>query len=494
MGLLERIRVERQAEKRAVAGVPWRPWDSPGFGGRQAFAIGGPRSPTEALADADSVLGLSAVYGCIRHLADSVASLPILTYRRSASGQAERMNTSVLLGDEVAGGGPQVDGSLYDWIFSATAEALTRGSCFGYIVSRSGIPGPDGNGLPSQIAWLPGSRIHVQNNEQHPEDPRRAKVFYFGQEIPQSDLVHLKAFSVPGRLEGISPLRAHASVFAHGKAAQNYARAWFDTSGGFAVGVFQNQAEEVDQSQATEVKRRLGDAIMSRQPLVLGRDWDYKPVTVPPDEAQFVTSQQLSATQIAAIYGVPPWRVGGIKGGSLTYSSQVMDAIDELQNTIRPWLRRWEHLLTGMLPATQYAKFDADAFLKVDPLTRAQVRQIQRETGERAPNELRAEDDKAPIAGGDDAIPLAAVTRLAGSARAVPKSWAPLLEFETDRSAALLEHLQAEDIAAPSDGKPPINVSPEQFLGAQIVAGRQAEAALAELRARREISDGSDSS
>ena len=55
-----------------------------------------------------------------------------------------------------------------------------------------------------------------------------------------------------------------------------------------------------------------------------GRDWEYTPIRVPPNEAQFIESQQLTATQIAAVYGVAR-KVGGIHGDSQTYPADSGD-------------------------------------------------------------------------------------------------------------------------------------------------------------------------
>ena len=157
-------------------------------------------------------------------------------------------------------------------------------------------------------------------------------MFYRGTEVAQTDLVHLKAFSVPGRLAGISPLRAFASLWDLGHGARDFAAEFF-RKGGMPPAVFTNTAEEVDESQSTEIRRRLTDAIRQHEPLVIGHDWEFTGLSIPADERMFVESRQLSSTEIAAVYGVAPWRVGGSKGSSLTYSSQLSDAVDELRCT-----------------------------------------------------------------------------------------------------------------------------------------------------------------
>lgn len=488
-------RINAETEQRTLGGVPWRPWASPWFGGRNSFGIGGPSHPMRALADQDGVLGLAAVYSATRFISDQIASLGIKTYRRNGDGTSTRIFGTGLLGDDVAGGGPQADGTLYDWLFSGSAACLLNGTSFGLITNRSAIPSaayPDG--LPTGIAWLAPERMHVVDDEVCPEDTRRARVYYNGRLMDRGQLVMLKAYSLPGRLAGISPVKAFSLLFNQGISALQFSSSWLE-HGGFPPGTFQNVNEEVDDQQAKEVKRRLDDAIRSRSPLVYGRDWDYKPLTVPADEATFIRSMQLNASQVAAIYGVQPYRCGGTRNDGMAYSNQTQNTLDEISTTLRPWLVRWEHLLTSLLPSTQYATFDVSALLRTDPKTQSEIHQTQRNIGERTTNEIRAEADLPPVQGGDDSIPLSVLTGMMRSTRAIPKSYMPLLDLEPDRIAALLERLQAEDLTVPDTGQP-VKLTSEAYLAQQITARKaelaKAEQLLAELRARPALPDSED--
>lgn len=414
----------------------------------------------------DTVLGLAAVYSSVRYISDAIASLPIKVYRQLPDGNSQRIWNSSLLGNAISGGGPQVSGTLYDWIFTGSTSALLWGNAWGLITNRSGIPGPDGNGLPTGIAWLPPDRISVQDDEQQPENPMRARVYYMGKQMNREELVHLPAFTLAGRLEAISPIRAFSMLWSQGLDALKYSADWF-INGGFPPGTFQNMNEEVDAQQAKEIRRMLTDTLRERQPLVYGRDWDYKPVVVPPDEATFIKSMQLNATQVAAIFGVDPKRVGGTRADGMTYSNVTQNLLDELESTLRPWLMRWEHLLTMLLPSTQYAKFDVDDRLKMDPHTRTQVYQIQRNIGTRTANEIRAEDDMEPIKGGDDPMALPVLERMVATTRTIPKSIEPLVTIEADHIAQLIEKMETEhpNLVNPMvANSPPMNVTPESYL------------------------------
>lgn len=395
-----------------------------------------------------------------------MASLPIKVYRQLPDGNAQRIFSSSLLGNPISGGGPQISGTMYDWLFAGTQSALLYGNAWGLVTNRSGIPGADGNGLPTGISWLPADRISVQDDEQQPENPLRARIYYQGKLMDRTNLVHLPAFVVPGRVEAISPIHAFSLLFSQGLDALKYSADWF-MNGGFPPGTFKNINEEVNEQQSKEIRRILTDTIRERQPLVYGRDWEYTALAVPQNEAAFIQAMQLNATQVAAIYGVQPYRVGGTRNDGLTYSNVTQNQLDELTTTLRPWLTRWEHLLTTLLPQTQYAKFDTDALLKMDPHTRTQVYQIQRNIGTRTANEIRRDDDQPEVQGGDDPIPLMVLERMAATTRSLPKSLQPLVNLESELIADRIDQMEQEhpNLIDPTAAvSPPFKQTGEQYL------------------------------
>lgn len=323
MGLIERIQADR-SEHRVIGGVPWRPWDSPYW----KFSQGGPVHPARAYYGVDRALGLPALYSCARLLAESLASLPIKIYTRAPGGGGGRairyQGPSIF--DQ-----PSATGTIYDWLYQCMTALVLQGNAWGLITGR------DGYGYPTGIEWIPPENVDVQDDPQQPWNPMRTRVYVYGRLISdwRNELFHIKAFALPGRTEGISPLRAFALTVLSGTEAQRYGTDWYQ-SGGFPPGVFQNNELEIDADEAAQIRESLVAALRGREPLVIGRDWDYKPVTVPPSEAQFIDAMRMNATQLAAVFGLPPDRVGGTKGDSLTYSCA--DAETEIL-TLRGWLK-----------------------------------------------------------------------------------------------------------------------------------------------------------
>jgi hypothetical protein len=127
------------------------------------------------------------------------------------------------------------------------------------------------------------------------------------------------------------------------------------------------------------------------------RDWEYKPVSVPPDEAQFVQAMQLNATQIASIYGVPPHRVGGTRGDSMTYSNVESENIAMISDTLDPWMVRLEAALADCLPSAQSAVFNRNARIRTDITTRFNSYRSARDIGLMNVDEIRALEDMPPL-------------------------------------------------------------------------------------------------
>lgn len=333
-------------------------------------------------------LQLTPVFAAGRLLASSVASLPIKQYRRVGDTTA-KLSLSSLFQQ------PASQGTIDDWLWRAMTSLVYRGNAVGLVMQRDFLE------YPTQIEWLNPAHVFVQDTLPLGErgsftDPVWS---YCGIEIPSYDIVHIPWMAMPGRVWGLSPIAAYAVTVSTGLAAQKFLDDYF-RAGGQPPGRFQNTAQTVDQAQANVIKRRVVQAIRSHEPIVYGKDWQYDPITVSVQEAQFVETQRLGATQIAAIYGIPPEKIGGETGGSYTYSSPEQRQIEFIQDALLPYLVKLENHLSAQLPRGQYIKFNADALIRVDILTRHSVYEKQRLIGKNNIDEIRALEDEPPLPDG----------------------------------------------------------------------------------------------
>src|SRR5215469_1887880 len=438
MGLVDEVRAEvalrtpAPVEERTIGGVPWQPF--------VPFGQGGPVHPSRYHMGQEHALRLAPLYAAVRLIADGVASLPVKIYRKLPDGTKQLWTGPSLFDD------PDGSADYYSWMFACMQSLLVHGNALGYIVSR------DGFGYPSQIVWLPPERCDIIDDDQQSfANPTRPRFYYMGRQIPREDLLHVRAFVLAGHTAAVSPLEAFKRTIEGGLDRQDYAKQFF-ANGGFPLGVFKNAELEVDSDQSEEIRAYLTQVLRRRQPLVLGRDWDYTPTVVPPEQAQFVETTRLDATQIAAIYGVPPERIGGSRGDSLTYSNQEQGTNDMIAWTLRSWVRRLECAFYNQMPQSRYIKFDVDDLVRVDQATRYANYHIARETGWLTNDEIRYDEDRAPLANGvgDEALPNEILIAMARGGAGVPKSWASQLDISG----------RAEGLTTPPSGRPALTVVP----------------------------------
>jgi phage portal protein BeeE/2'-5' RNA ligase len=234
-------------------------------------------------------------------------------------------------------------------------------------------------------------------------------------------------------------------------------KSWFARRNGTCY--FTGNTEiEVDSEQSTEMREYLMGVLRRHQPLVLGRDWDFKAVTVPPNEAQFIQAIQLNATQIAALLNLPPDRVGGVRGDSLTYNTQEQSSL-QIIDALRPWLVRLESAFFDLLPRRRFVRFDTDALLKTDLKTRTDIYQIWRDIGLVTVDEIRQEMGREPLPGGigSETMPLVLMNAMATRAGGIPKSIMPHVDLEMDIATDRLKKL--EKTMVPYQG-PPQGIGP----------------------------------
>jgi len=377
MGALARVNAAL-AEQRTIGGVPWRPWDSPDW----SFGIGGPVHPTRQTGGGiDGALSLQPVYSSVRILAEGVAQIPLRQYRDSGDRKV-KMPLGQLLQK------PSAYLNRFDWLYQYVTSAALTGTAWGLITAR------DGYGYPSTVEWLPPEKMAVLEADSFA--PGDARVFFAGRLVPRDQLLIIRAFTIPGRTAGLSPLLNFQLLIDAGVDALSYGADWYK-AGGFPPGTFQNTQWEVEKEQADVMRARLVSSMRRREPLVYGRDWEYKPISVPPNEAQFVEAMQLNATQIASIYGVPPHRVGGTRGDSMSYSNVESENLALISDTLDPWLVRFETAMADCLPQSQYAQFNRNARVRTDITTRFGAYRVARDIGLMNTDEIRDLEDLPPL-------------------------------------------------------------------------------------------------
>lgn len=328
---------------------------------------------------AQSGLRLAPLFAAVRLIADQFAAAPMHAYRTRPDGSRERVSPQPSLTAS-----PGVAVSPYAWKHQMVASMLTRGNAVGLVTGTQA-------GWPSAIAWLNPDRCSVD------ESRGGADYYYDGRLMDPRTVVHVPAFVLPGSVWGLSPLQLFKLNLETGQVAQKAARDWFASGAAVPGGHLRNTSRTVDPDQADRYKSRFKAAVANRDVLVTGNDWEFSPIGIPADQAAFVEMMKLTATQIASVYGIPPEMIGGETGSSLTYATVEQNMLNFATLTMRPWFVRAEEALSALLPRPQYVRFNIDAMVRADLLTRMQAHEIGLRTGLETLDEGRALEDRPPL-------------------------------------------------------------------------------------------------
>jgi HK97 family phage portal protein len=329
----------------------------------------------------ETALRLSTVWGCVRLLADSVSTLPLHVYRGD---DRDPIPTPPLLQR------PSADfPELADWLWAVMASLLLRGNAWGVITARSGA-----GLLPAQVDLVNPDRVAVTT-----EDGRRV-VRIAGTEYGRAELFHVKAFTWPGNLEGLSPIAYARESIGLGLGSERWAARFYGEQA-VPSGVLTSD-QRINAQQAETLQARWEAKHKGRRRIaVLGDGARFQALTVAPADAALLESQRFNVETICRVFGVPSEMMNGPTAGHEAYTSPEKRGTDFLTFTLRPWLLRVERAVSGLLPSTQTAKFNAGGFLRATLREQYEALNIGVTGGFVMPNEARAKLDLPALPGLD---------------------------------------------------------------------------------------------
>ncbi len=331
-----------------------------------------------------SALQLSAFYACVRLLADSIASLPWDSYRKRGLVREEVDPQPSLLREPFPGM------TTFDWKHMMVVSLAMRGNFYGQVIERDRLE------YPTSVMPLHPDQVRMDRDP----DTGAKRVWLGGQRFPVGDLFHVKAFSLPGADEGLSPVAMARQSLGLGLAAEQFGAKWFRD------GAAPSSVLKTEQSlEAAEVRRVQQQWIQShggrRRPAVLTGGFDWKPITITPDESQFIETRKMQVTEIARIFGIPPHMIGDVEKSTSWGTGIEQQSIGFVTYTLRPWLTRIESAMNRITPAGQFVKFNVDGLLRGDTKSRHEAYRLGLDGGYYSPNEVRAWEDLPPIPDGD---------------------------------------------------------------------------------------------
>lgn len=216
--------------------------------------------------------------------------------------------------------------------------------------------------------------------------------FWRGKAYNRRDLMPLALIRTPDHPEGVGPLQACKATIDGALKMRRWADNWLESSA--VPGGVLSSEQELNTEEAQAAKRRFEQGASGRSVVVLGYGLSYKPVLLKPEEMQASETQDAYVLSIARMFGIPArLMLASMDGGSQTYSNLQQEDLSFLRWTLTTYLREIETALTWLLPRGNEAKFNLDAILRPDTLTRYQAHNIGIGAGFLTIDEVREIED-----------------------------------------------------------------------------------------------------
>jgi HK97 family phage portal protein len=358
---------------------------------------GGEKAYTGKLINEKKALRLTAVFACIRVLAETVASLPLLVYARRDDGgkrPAPEHRLYPILHDEAS---PE----LTSLVFREALMGHVAGWGNGYAeIERDGAARPLG-------LWpLLPDRTHAKRD-------RDDGLFYVthvkGKPIPLNpeNVLHIPGLGFDG-LKGYSPLAMAKQAVALGLAAEEFG-ARFYGQGSRPSGFITGPKAMSDPAYERLEKKWMsahGGLENSHRAAILEEGFEWKPMGIPPEEAQFLETRKFQIEEIARIYRVPLVLLQHTEKSTSWGSGVEQFMLAFVIHTVRSWVVRWEQELNRKLFSRQergrfFAEFKLDGLVRGDLKSRYEAYAQGRQNGWLSANDIRRLENMDPVEGGD---------------------------------------------------------------------------------------------
>ena len=356
-------------------------------GGAYRFLFGGStsgKSVTER-----SSMQMTAVYSCVRILAEAVAGLPLHLYKYNESGGKERAAENqlyFLLHDE-----PNPEMTSFVFRETLMTHLLLWGNAYAQLIR---------NGKGEVIALYPlmPNRMTVDRDNkgrlyyQYWRGKDEAKLSRDNIVILQpSDVLHIPGLGFDG-LVGYSPIAMAKNAVGMAIACEEYGAKFF-ANGATPGGILEHPGIVKDPARVREswnaVYQGSGNA---HRIAVLEEGMKYTPIGISPEQAQFLETRKFQINEIARIFRVPPHMVGDLEKSS--FSNIEQQSLEFVKYTLEPWLVRWEQAMVRSLLSKSekeqyFIKFNVDGLLRGDYESRMNGYATARQNGWMSANDIR---------------------------------------------------------------------------------------------------------
>ena len=336
---------------------------------------------------------MTAVYSCVRILSEAVASLPLNVYRYTDSGGKEKAIDHTLyrlLHDE-----PNPEMSSFIFRETLMTHLLLWGNAYAQIIR---------NGKGEVVALYPlmpdrmsvdrdkNGRLYYKYTKSNDDAPTMENGSVY---LDPSDVLHVPGLGFDG-LVGYSPIAMAKNAIGLAIAAEEYGSKFY-ANGAAPSGVLEHPGTLKDPERVRNSwNSTFGGSSNSHKVAVLEEGMKYTPISISPNEAQFLETRKFQINEIARIFRVPPHLVGDLEKSS--FSNIEHQSLEFVKYTLDPWVIRWEQalyrsLLTEEEKKELFFKFNVEGLLRGDYASRMNGYATARQNGWMSANDIRELED-----------------------------------------------------------------------------------------------------
>ena len=347
--------------------------------------------------DEKTALQIATVYACVRLLAESVAQLPLHLYRTTEPNGQEKAKDHPLY--KILYREPNPEMTSFSFWEAVMTHLLLWGNSYAQVVR-------DGNNkvlclyplLPENVEIDRTDKgeiyyiYHAYTNEK-PGETNKDIIFR------RDEILHIPGLSFNG-LVGFSPIAMMKNALGTTMAVEKYGASFFK-NGAQPSGVLEHPGILKNPDKLRENWTAIyGGPNNAHKVAVLEEGMQYKAISLPPEDSQFLSTREFGVEEICRIFRVPPHMVQDLKRA--TFSNIEHQSIDFVVHTLDPWLVRIERaivkdLLTEEEKDDYFPKFNVDGLLRGDYQSRMQGYSVGIANGIISPNEARQKENMQPI-------------------------------------------------------------------------------------------------
>lgn len=364
-------------------------------GGWLARALGGRPTRAGVRITEGNALSITAVYACVRLIAGPIGQLPCEVLER---GDGKRKPAEHLPAYWMLKRAPNPWMPAYRQRRLQVSHGMLWGNGYAEVVRN-------GRGQAIEL-WplLPDrTRPLVEDREllyQTTEDDGQLR------RIRHGDVVHLLPLSHDG-IMGLSPISLHREALALARVAEEFGASWFG-AGSRSGGLLEMPAEVSQDARKAMQKQWDDEGGLERahKTRLVPAGAKYTPLSIPPEDAQFLQTREFQIAEIARIFGVPLHMLEShVKSTSWGSGIEQM-SLGFVRYTLADWIEAYEQELAAKIFTPEErekytVKFNLNALLRGDAKTRAEYYGLGIRDGWLTVDEIRELEDLGPMDDGD---------------------------------------------------------------------------------------------